>query len=423
MKYIIVKKFMLIFLSILSLGTCYPQTHRQVEVKPFIDTTTVTFKNIFGFWENYLDTLSYYNSKSHYQLKKTNESINAFWMQYDRENYDFPDLVYATNFGMSFYPSYLENEYFLGFARRDTNLYEIRTMFVSRNDEIFHNFPDIMFSMFLVRDGDSYKLYNKFSHLLKEKKIIKKKIGDVNYYYSPFYHFNDEKAHLLTKRIKKFKQGFDIDRQMNIKYIVSDNFTEILSWFGVNYYSVDYYGSLSTIEGRAFPINNMIFSGNGGENYMHEIIHILLKDFRKGKYSYFEEGIACFFGDHKGKSYAFHAKRLKKYLHQNSWIDLSKNLQGYYSNALNEHGYIIQDEKNPMKDFEFYKDDTTEFTYIINAVLCEMAFRQGGYEKVMKILKEKADNVAEFYRVIEKELGIKQKDMDEVIKGFLEKNY
>ena len=415
------KKSVLTVVFIVQIGFCFSQIHRNVQVKPFIDTTSVEFKGIFRFWESYMDTLAVYSIKSHMQIKETNESINAFWTDYDVGHYNFPDLVYGSNFGMAFYP--VEKEYFLGFARRDTNLFEIRTMFVNLAEDLFHGSPDIMFSIPIIKTGDSYRLYNKFSLLLKEKRIITKKFGDITYYYSPFYDFNTKEAKILNERIKKFKEGFQIKNKTQIKYLTADNFTEILSWFGVNYYGMDYYAELRIHHGYALPINNMIISGGGGENYMHEIIHILLKGIRKGKYKFFEEGIACYFGDHNGKNYQYHAKRLKKYLNDNNWIDLSKNLKGYYKTDTVSHSYVKPDEKYPMKNFHFYKDDTTEFSYIIHAVLCEMAFRQGGYKKVMDILKAKADNDDEFYAVIEKQLGIKRQDVDKTIREFLNKNY
>ncbi len=415
------KKILILIFSTFYFGSCYSQLHRDVQVKPFIDTTSSEFKGIFKYWETYMDTLAVYSIKNHFQIKETNVSINAFWTKYDVEHYLFPDLVYGSNFGMSFYP--VEKEYFLGFEHRDTNLYEIRTMFVNQNKEIYHDSPDIMFSVPIIKTGYTYKLYNKFSLLLKENRIVSKKIGNITYYYSPFYNFNTREAQKLRERIKKFKEGFGIENNTEIKYLTADNFTEILSWFGVNYYSIDYDASLGLINGRALPLNNMILSGSGGENYMHEIIHILLKGARKGRYNYFEEGIACYFGDHQGKSYQYHVKRLKKYLNENKWIDLSKSLKGYYKTETNAHSYVNTDEKYPMKDFNFYKDDITNFTYIINAALCEIAFRQGSYQKVMDILKAKANTDDDFYQVIEKQLGIKREDVNKTIKGFINKNY
>ena len=418
------KRFSIITILLFSVVLSFSQKkiNRTVVVKPFIDTTTVEFRNIFGLWESYMDTLSIYNIKAHYKIKRTNESINSFWTEVDIKNYTFPDIAYSvTAAAMSFYP--LEKEYFLGFAHRDTNLFELKTMFVNLNEEVSHNTPDIIISQPVIKKGNTYKLYNKFSWLLNSGKIIKKKLGYITYYYSPLYKFNNKKATLLADRIQKFVKGFQIREVPEIKYLVGDNMTELYGWLGIDYYNIDFNATLMSQVGRAVPLNNMILSGNGGENYLHEIIHILLKGIRKGKYGFFEEGIACYFGEHVGHSYTFHVKRLKRYFEKNKWIDLSENLESYYKNAEINHSYKPLRKDNPSIDYKGYGDDTTYFTYIINAALCDMAFRKGGYDLVKKMLEEKADNVEEFYPVIEKYLGIKRKDVDKDIKSFIENNF
>ncbi len=396
--------------------------NRTVVVKPFIDTTTAEFRGIFGLWERYMDTLYVYTVKSHFKIKETNESINSFWSDYDKEHYSFPDLAQSlTAAAMSFYP--IEDEYFLGFSHRDTNLFELKTMFISLNEKVFHNTPDIIISQPVIKVGNTYKLYNKFSWLLEWEKIIEQKIGNITYYYSPTYKFNNKDADLLADRIQQFITGFQIEDVPEIKYLVGDNMTELYSWLGIDYYNIDFNGTLmSRVAGRAVPLNNMILSGNGGENYMHEIIHILLKDMRKGRYGYFEEGIACYFGEHVGHSYAYHVKRLKKYFEKNKWIDLSENLENYYKNTETDHSYEPL-KGNLGENYKAYGDGETNFTYIINAVLCDMAFREGGYDLVKKMLIAKADNVEEFYPVIEKYLGIKRKRVDREIKRFIDQNY
>jgi len=52
-----------------------------------------------------------------------------------------------------------------------------------------------------------------------------------------------------------------------------------------------------------------------------------------------------------------------------------------------------------------------------------MAFKKGGYNLVKKILSEEANNVNEFYSIIDKNLNIKQEDIDEEIKIFVKENF
>ena len=56
------------------------------------------------------------------------------------------------------------------------------------------------------------------------------------------------------------------------------------------------------------------------------------------------------------------------------------------------------------------------------ATICDIAFRQGGYDKVKKMIIDAKDG-EEMYGVIEKHLGIKREDVDKYIRDFLKNNY
>ncbi len=414
------KNFILSILLVFSFSICFAQNQREVEIKPFMDTTSVEFHKIFGVWENYMDELNAQNRKANFLLKNMDKKLQSYWAHDEIENYLFPDLYYSfrSSYGNVFYP--MGKEYFLGIAKRNINLYELKTMFIAPFKQINHNFPAIIITVPVIKTGDSYKLCNKFT--LNKPKLSSKKLSNITYNYAPFYQFNDSLAQVLNKRIEVFKKNFQINKQIHITYLVADNITEISKWFGIDYFQFDYNGELNMIEGRAIKNNNIVLSAGGGENYLHEIIHILLKDFDRGNYPFFEEGIACFFGGHVGHDYAFHAKRLKEYLQKNDWIDLSENLEGYYKNDTTPHSYKKLSD-TPYNSLTFYGDEQTNYVYIIHAVLCDMAFRQGGYAKVKEMFLQKADNQKAFYQVIENELGIKREDVNKYIRDFLKKNF
>lgn len=412
-----IKNLFLTIILFFNIGICFSQYHREVEIKTFIDTSTTEFQQIFHLWENYMDTLSVHNLKANFLLKDMDKNLQRYWSSDEIKSYLFPDLYYSfiSSYGSVFYP--LGKEYFLGIAKRDTNLYELKTMFIAPVEKVYHGFPAVMITVPVVKAGDTFKLCNMLT--LNKSRLCCKKYSNVTFYYSLDYNFNDSLAQVLNNRIKTFKEGFQIKKKTPIIYFVADNLTEISKWFGIDYFQGDFDGSLNMIEGRAIKNNNMVLSGGGGENYMHEIIHILLKNFCRGNYPLFEEGIACFFGGHVGRNYAYHAKRLKEFLQKNKWVDLSKNLEGYYKTSKLPHSY-----KRPSDSAHlvYYGDEQTNFVYIIHAVLCDIAYRQGGYSKVKEMFLQKANNQQEFYEVIEKELGIKRKDVNRTIRNFLE-NY
>jgi len=322
---------------VINFNICFSQVGRNVEVKPFIDTTTVEFRQIFNLWEKYMDTLFVYSVKSHFKISETNAGINSFWYHEDVENYSFADLAYTIpGSAMAFYPT--EKEYFLGFDTRDTNMFELKSMFVNQNENVFRNTPDIIISQPVLKVGDNYKLINKFTLLLKEGKLIAKKINDVTYYYSPLYPFNNEKSQILSSRINEFKDGFQIIKDVEIKYLVADNITEIFEWLGVDYIGAfDYNATLSTIEGRAIPVNNMILSGGGGEDYMHEIIHIYLKNIRKGNIIYLRKALHVILVTIRGKVICSMPKDLKHILRMKNGLIYQK----IYRDIMQIHKSII----------------------------------------------------------------------------------
>jgi hypothetical protein len=413
----IICSVILLFIAI----NCFAQFKREVTINPATDTTSVEFPQIFKLWENYMDELLCESAKSAFILNKMDTKLKSFWNKDDTIQYPFPDLYYAfkTSYGNAFYP--MLREFFLGITKRDTDIYELKTMFLYSEDKNSKGFPSLIISVPVKKDGDSYTFLNEFS--LNKPNLKSKILFNITYYYAPTYHFNDSLADLLEQRIKDFTTYFQIKKPEPITYLVADNMTEIASWFGIDYFEFDYDGSLNMIEGRASKSSNMIMSAGGCENYLHEIIHILLKDIGRGKYYYFEEGVACYFGEHVGHDYLYHAKRLKEYLDQNSWVDLSKSLSKYYKNDSGQVFYTSVPDNPSIVAYTYQeKEMKTNLPYIIHAVICDIAYKKGN-TKVKELLLCKANNEQEFYQSIEKVLGIKQADLDIYLRNFINNNY
>lgn len=417
MKY----KILVFLFNIISIS-CFSQFHREVNIRPINDTTSVDFHRIYETWENYLNDLNNLNMQQNYLLQDFDTSLEKYWLKSEIDSYRFVDLYYSfcSGYGQVFETRFKEN--FIGIVKRDSTTFELKTMFTPNIINKSEVFPSLMITVPVKKVGNSYKLYNAFTH---NKSILQTtKFENIIYYYPLDYHFNDSLAKVLSERIKLFKKDFSNQNIDPIIYLLADNLTEIIRWFGIDYYEGDYLGIYKPIEGRAISNNNMLLSAGGGENYMHEIIHLLLKEYKqqRGSYNYFEEGIACFWGEHIGRDYSSQSKRLKTYLNKNEWIDLSKSLDGYYFNEQNKHIYFGSGISDGY-DFNNYRDAETNYTYIIHAVLCEIAFKKGGIEKVKAILLHKTENENEFYAVIENELGINRQNIDKFIRDYLNQNY
>ncbi len=410
-----------IFIFVLTFNG-FSQIERIVRINPVLDTANADFKEIFDFWKNYMDKLNAKSIRTAGLLNRMDDELKSYWDDNETNTYSFVDLYYSfmSSIGNVWFTN--DVEYFLGVAKRDSNLFELKTIFVTRDDSFFKGFPSIMITVPIQKINGTFKLQNTFSS--SKRQLKKRTFSNVIYYYPETYSFIDSTAESLNQRVEAFKKNFQINNQDTITYLVANNKTEISKWFGIEYYNVDFVSASNTIQGGYITNNKIILSGGGGENYLHEIIHLLLSEIQHGRYIYFEEGLASYFSEHVGKPYSFHIGRFKEFLQQNSWIDLSKSLYGYSKDSTGSIIYKPQSDDAEMQLIR-YRDErsTYNFQYMIHAVICDIAFRMGSYDKVKELFRAKADNEQDFYRNVECILGIEQDDLNNYLRDFVNSNY
>ena len=69
-----------------------------------------------------------------------------------------------------------------------------------------------------------------------------------------------------------------------------------------------------------------------------------------------------------------------------------------------------------------YADFNNNYAYAIQMVVCEMAEHKGGKALVIRMLNEISEN-GEEYNVIETLLGVKRDEMNQTIRGLLNRYY
>ena len=376
-----IERKIIIILILFSTFQGFSQAGRIVLVAPQIDTSNDDFKGVFRLWENYMDQLYMKNARKGGLMDEMDSELKSYWNQDEIDDYKFVDLYYAymSSIGNVLYP--FDKEYFLGVSKRDRDLFELKTMFISKEEGYFKGFPTFLITVPVRKINGSYKLENEFS--LNKRQLEKKAFPGITYYYPPNYHFNDSSASQLNFRIEEFKKNFQITDDSPITYLSADNKTEISKWFGIDYYNSDFVSASNTIQGGYITCNRAILSGGGGESYLHEIIHLLLSKFDRGRYIYFEEGIACYFGEHIRKPYSIQIVPFKEYLQKNQWIDLSQSLYGYLKNESGKINFNPEFDESSMKLIPFRDTASTySFQYMIHAVICDIAYRKGGYSLV-----------------------------------------
>jgi hypothetical protein len=150
--------------------------------------------------------------------------------------------------------------------------------------------------------------------------------------------------------------------------------------------------------GLSDVINNRIYF-SGQLNDGHELVHLyVFKKFGINTFYWFNEGFATYLFGCFEDTVLIDYQKLKKDLKKHPEFDL-----------------------NNVLDFSSQKIDlNTNYCYTIGALLCKIAFDKNGFNGVLNLLN--SGNTAEdFYKGIEKHLGVKRENLNEFIRNELEK--
>ena len=378
----------------------------------FLDTTSVIFHEIYDFWKQYeYAQFMDYGRMSDPRYKPTNYD---FWADTEIEEYGNPNSIIQCNL----LPFYAYEEYFMGVAKRNDTLYELQTAF-------FDDFPSPkqllgIFTIPLVRTADGFKLVNKLT--INKRSFCKKQIGWITYYYPSTYAFDEQAANTAVSRLSAFAEEFGVDGMEPVEYYLFENKTEMFHYFGIDGSCYDFYSAETIVPyGNSKIGRNKICYTKGGESKIHEFIHLILKSVSNGqRFSRFEEGICCYFGEHVLQSKEWHFDKLKVFLNDNPQIDLSVDLIEAYMDA--DGRYTHDSSQSVIKYKRPYSDVYSNYGYDIQMVICEMLYNKGGMDLVKRMLIETPNDKA-LYDSIERLLCIKQEQMNQAIRTYLEEKY
>ena len=378
----------------------------------FLDTTSMIFHEIYDFWQQYeyaqfLD----YGKMSDPQYKPTSYD---FWADSEIEGYGNPNSIIQCNL----LPFYAYEEYFMGVAKRNDTLYELQTAF-------FDDFPSPkqllgIFTIPLIRTADGFKLVNKLT--INKRSFCKKQIGWITYYYPSTYAFDEQAANAAVSRLSAFTEEFGVDGMEPVEYYLFENKTEMFHYFGIDGSCYDFYSAETVVPyGNSKIGKNKICYTKGGESKIHEFIHLMLKSISNGqRFSRFEEGICCYFGEHVLQTKEWHFDKLKVFLKDNPQIDLSVDLIEAYVDA--DGKYTHDSTQSVIKYKRPYSDVYSNYGYDIQMVICEMLYKKGGMDLVKRMLFETPNDKA-LYDSTERLLGIKREQVNQTIRTYLEEKY
>ena len=378
----------------------------------FLDTTSAVFHEIYDFWQRYEYAYFFYFLKiSDPNYKPTNYD---FWTDFEKEDYGNPNSIIQCNL----LPFYTYEEYFMGVAKRNDTLYELQTAF-------FDDFPSPkqllgIFTIPLIRTSDGFKLVNKLT--INKSYFCKKQIGWITYYYPSTYAFDEAAANTAVSRLTAFAEEFGVEGMEPVEYYLFDNKTEMFHYFGVDGSCYDFYSAETVVPyGNSKIGKNKICYTKGGEGKIHEFIHLMLKSVSNGqRFSWFEEGVCCYFGEHVLQTKEWHFDKLKAFLNDNPQIDLSVDLIQAYMDA--DGKYTHDSTQSVIKYKRPYSDVNSNYSYDIQMVICEMLYKKGGMDLVKRMLFETKRNEDE-YEMIEILLGVKREEVNGVIREYLREKY
>lgn len=383
---------------------------RKTVIRTGVDTSSVTFKEVYHFWQSYQDDLF-----RKLVLGDSSVNTNQYWADSEIAAYKSPDIILSFSTVYYFLPEYL-----IGIEKRNDSLYEISSVYFSnysKNPEIL-----IAFSVFVSKTDAGYKLYNAFT--FNKSGYNEKNMGWLRFYYPDNYHFSETDAKQLSDRAQYFAEEWGMANVMPIKYYLFPTYTAMLTALGITI-GIDDFVSVDNVRKRGFALSESrhIFYTQHGENLLHEIIHILIYDMRGNMQGrQFDEGVCSYFGEHQGELFPFHAARLKEFLNHNPQIDLGISLVGAYLDENRQYSHDPKWKEEPYGNISWYRDDSTNYYYIIMGTICEIAYKKGGMSLVKNMIIE-AENDEKMYEVIEKHLQIKRNEIDQYLRNYLNQNY
>lgn len=381
---------------------------RQVSIRKFMDTSSVEFQSIYKLWQDYQNDL-FSND-----FKETNHDLQKYWYKGDIEKYGSEFDLYKGAIGSY----YIFGEFFIGINKRNDTLFEIQTSYYNNRSETYELFYVI--NIPVIKVNNEYKLSNMFS--LKKKDFLKENIDFVDFYYLPNTKLDLKNAKQMVEKCKKVYNDFGFETKDTINYYIFEDQTIWNESFGIKVALGDYCDATKKMtNGRIINSKFLVYT-IGGERNTHEFLHILCKKIRNNDGKFFDEGVCSYFGDHQGLDYNTQKRKLKDFLNLNQKVDLSISLTDAYKDKDNK----FVSDSNLVEDRKILRalissENQISYSYMIMAAICEIAFKQGGYDKVKQMIIDSKDG-EEFYDTVDKHLGIKRKDVNNYIRSFLNKD-
>ena len=172
---------------------------------------------------------------------------------------------------------------------------------------------------------------------------------------------------------------------------MSNDFDEIQRLRGFDYWI----GMGGEIKPTGRGGNNEVFCSGMGENYFHEPYHVLIGPHYLNQHWWTSEGMATYLGGSRGYSLEWHLKRMNTYLKSNPNINFNNMLS--------------------LRTMDEYSD----YRYVIGGLIAKRIYEKGGWNLIKEFMNT-GNSDEDYYKAIEKYLGVKRADLNEYIRKQIE---
>ena len=311
-----------------------------------------------------------------------NQEENPYWNakeQQNHQNYDFLESEFQPSLYMGM-PVHVLSIKFFG------DLCQIKAQFSYCQDD-GRPYVLAIANYYAQKEQGTYKLYNALT--INKQYWNCATVGIVDFYYPPDHTFDEAKAQKLNDFITNTCASFGV-RPKPFEYYLAADYDDIQQLKGLDYY-VGMGGQLAP---RGKSSDDKVYCGGLGEYYPHEVFHVQIDEHFPNKHFWVSEGIATLLGGSRGQSLNWHIKRTNRYLQQHPEIDLSDMLE--LSNM----------------------DSQTAYHYVLGGLIAKKIMDKGGWS-LLKSFMSSGKRDQDYYRAIEKHLGVKRSALNGYIRGQL----
>lgn len=347
---------------------------QEITMNMCLDTTDTGRSTVIKLWTDYLHS------------KPDSIYDNPYWNNGEKLLYKSYDLLKSEGYiNPSLYHFKLNNKV-LSVTKAD-NGYIIKSMFYrGKSEDVF-----AITNVFAEKEKDKYYLSNYQSHYTSD--WITKQVGIIKYHYFPDYKFDSITANIANSFLNKLSTllKFKVD---TINYFICKDCDDIFRVMGFDYvFSMGNQQECGFFDGY----NNIVYAtALAGEKHQHELTHTLNKYFPQA-HEWLLSGISAFWGGENaqnGKSLIYHIKRVNEYLKLHPEINLNRPTEFWQ----------LDNDTNPI--------------YVIGAILCDKALRDGGIEKLKRCFNYGSSD-EQLITMIEMELHIKRDKLNQFFRNRL----